>query len=236
MCVPIVIKMIDIKKILLIVTSFWGAQSLTAQSQLINEMTNAVTELTGSFLDNPSHHSNTIKVYSLTQDFKKATDEVYTEALYSSHPQASSDLPYLDNVKNILKCLDFITANIVGYSRGGCDAIEWDATFNPILSRFGWTWKVIHFTEDIVFYEYSKDDFKMILAKNILQKKESGDYNAVAFSCESWDAKWKRYTSGVRRIVYGGDYQFVGYGDDEKEFERISKVASIRGNSFDGLE
>ena len=93
-----------------VVSILISIQSLSAQSQLVNEMSNAVTELTGSFMDNPYHHSNTIKLYDLTQRFKKTTDEVYSEALYSSHPQASSDLPYLRNMKGILKCLDFVVA------------------------------------------------------------------------------------------------------------------------------
>ena len=207
-------------------------QTSNAQSQLINEMTNAVTELTGSFLDNPYHHSNTIKIYDLTQDFKKTTDEVYSEALFSNHPQASSDLPYLSNMKKILNCLDFITANIAGYSRGGMDATEWDATFNPILSGFGWTWEVIHTTSDIVFYEYRKENFKMVLAKNIRPKKDGGDYNANSFSCYAWQPVYKEYYAFTNRVVFGGKYQFVEYGDDETKFIKITKVTSKRGTNF----
>ncbi len=44
--------------------------------------------------------------------------------------------------------------------------------------------------------EYSKGSFKMVLAKNILPKKDYGNYNAVAFSCDSWDPRLKRITSG----------------------------------------
>ena len=40
---------------------------MNAQSQVVRDMTNALTELTGSFLDNPYHHSNTVKVNDLTQ-------------------------------------------------------------------------------------------------------------------------------------------------------------------------
>ena len=146
-----------------VVSMLISIQLLSAQSQLVNEMSNAVTELTGSFMDNPYHHSNTIKLYDLTQQFKKTADEVYSEALYSNHPQASSDLPYLRNMKGILKCLDFVVANIAGYSRGGIDAAEWEGMFHYIMPGFGWTYKVIHSTEDIVFYEYSKDNFKMVV-------------------------------------------------------------------------
>lgn len=207
-------------------------QSSSAQSQIINEMTNAVTDLTGSFMDNPYHHSNTIKVYNLTQQFKKTTEEIYSEALYSNHPQASSDLPYLRNMKGILTCLDFVVANIAGYSRGGIDATEWEGMSHNILPGFGWTYKVIHSTEDIVFYEYSKDSFRMVLAKNIRPKKDGGDYNADSFSCYTWQPVYKEYYAFTNRVVFGGNYQFVEYGDDETKYKKISKVSSKRGTDF----
>ena len=207
-------------------------QPLSAQSQLVNEMSNAVTELTGSFMDNPYHHSNTIKLYDLTQQLKKTTDEVYSEALYSNHPQASSDLPYLRNLRGILICLDFVVANIAGYSRGGIDATEWEGMFHYILPGFGWTYKVIHTTEDIVFYEYSKDNFRMVLAKNIRPKKDGGDYNANSFSCYTWQPVCKEHYAFTSRVVFGGNYQFVEYGDDETKYIEISKVSSKRGTNF----
>ena len=206
--------------------------STWAQSQVVNELSNAVTELTGSFMDNPNHHSNTIKLYDLTQQFKKITDEVYSEALYSNHPQVNSDLPYLRNMKGILKCLDFIVANITGYSRGGVDATEWENIFHYILPGFGWTYKVINSTEDVVFYEYCKDNFKMVLAKNLRPKKDGGDYNACSFSCYTWQPVYKEHYAFTSRVVFGGNYQFVEYGDDETKYKKISKVSSKRGSDF----
>ena len=205
---------------------------MNAQSQVVRDMTNALTELTGSFLDNPYHHSNTVKVNDLTQQFKSTIEEMYRQV----PREAETDFYAILNMKKIIKSLDFITANISGYSRGGYDAAEWEATFNEIMPSFGWTWKVIHSTEDIIFFEYSKDNFKMVLAKNILPKKDYGDYNAVAFACDSWDPRLKRVTSGTRRVVFGGNYQFVTFGDDENKYNKISKVASKRGTSFEGLK
>lgn len=206
--------------------------STWAQSQVVNELSNAVTELTGSFMDNPNHHSNTIKLYDLTQQFKKITDEVYSEALYSNHPQVNSDLPYLRNMKGILKCLDFIVANITGYSRGGVDATEWENIFHYILPGFGWTYKVINSTEDVVFYEYCKDNFRMVLAKNLRPKKDGGDYNACSFSCYTWQPVYKEHYAFTSRVVFGGNYQFVEYGDDETRYIKISKVSTKRGTVF----
>lgn len=205
---------------------------MNAQSQVVRDMTNALTELTGSFLDNPYHHSNTVKVNDLTQQFKSTIDEMYRQV----PREAEADFYAILNMKKIIKSLDFITANISGYSRGGYDAADWEATFNAIMPSFGWTWKVIHSTEDIIFFEYSKDNFKMVLAKNILPKKDYGDYNAVAFACDTWDPRLKRVTFGTRRVVFGGNYQFVTFGDDETKYNKISKVASKRGTSFDSFK
>ncbi len=221
------------KYILFFFVSFlFTSMSSRAQSQLINEMSDAITELAGSFLDNAYHHSNTIKIYELTQTFKKTVDEVYEEAFLSNHPQAKTDLPYLNNHKRILKCLDFITANIAGYSRGGIETTEWESLFHPVLSSFGWTWEIIHSTTEVVFYEYKKDNFKMVLAKNIRPAKDGGDYNANSFSCYTWQPTYKEHYAFISRVVFGGNYQFVEYGDDEINYKKISKVTSKRGTNF----
>lgn len=217
------------KKILLCILSIVFVITIHAQSQPVLEMSNAVTELVGSFMDNPYHHSNTLKIYNLTIQAREVIDEMYRQVPYN----AQTDYQMILNMKNLLACLDFAVANILGYSRGGFDATTWENMFHHIIPGFGWTYKVIHSTEDIVFYEYSKENFKMILAKNILPKKETGDFNAVAFSCDSWDSKLKRYSSGIKRIVFGGNYQFVDYGDDENKCKKISRVVSKRGTSFD---
>ena len=74
--------------------------------------------------------------------------------------------------KCVLNCLDFITANIAGYSRGGIESTEWEQYFHPLLMEFGWTCEIIQSTSEIVFYEYSRENFKMVLAKIIRPKKD----------------------------------------------------------------
>lgn len=218
--------------ILCVALSLLAIHSLMAQSQIVSEMGEAVTNITGSFLDNPYHHSNTKKIFDIAGKFDKALDEMYD----ATPARNKEDLYIILNMKNIVKWLDFITANIVGYSRGGFDASEWETKFNPILTGFGWTWKVLHSTEDIIFYEYSKDGFKMVMARNILPKKDYGDYNAVAFSCDTWDAKLKRITYSNRRVVFGGNYQFVDYGDDENVYKKFSRFSSKRGSDLSSFK
>ena len=206
---------------------------VNAQSQLIKELSDAIITQVGSFIDNPNHHANTVKIYSAIQDARGIVDELYNEALVSNHPQASVDFPYLGRTKCVLNCLDFITANIAGHSRGGIESAEWEQYFHPLLIQFGWTCEIIHTTSEIVFYEYARENFKMVLAKNIRPKKEGGDYNANSFSCYVWIPSTKEHHAFLKRVVFGGDYQFVEFGDDENRYRKISKVSSKRGSNLD---
>ena len=135
-----------------------------AQSQMIKELQDAIHTHVGSFIDNPNHHSNTVKIYDAIQEARKLVDDLYNQALVSDHPQAKVDFPYLGRTKCVLNCLDFITANIAGYSRGGIESAEWEQYFHPLLVELGWTCEVIHSTSEIIFYEYSREQFKMVLA------------------------------------------------------------------------
>lgn len=196
-----------------------------AQSQIVSEFAEAVTELTGSFLDNPYHHDNTLEIYEVSVKFKKALEEMYSNVPL----EAEMDFYRIKNMRCIIKCLDFVVANIAGYSRGGINASEWENTFLPIMSGFGWTWKVLHSTSDIVFYEYTKDDFKMVLAKNIRPEKGEADYNACSFTCYTWQPVYKEHYVFSSRYVFGGNYQFVEYGDAITKYKTITRFSSKRG-------
>ena len=108
-------------------------QPLFGQSQVITEMGNALTEITGSFLDNPNHHSNTIKIYNLTSQCSSVLEEMYRQV----PPSAESDFYRILNMKKIVKCLDFVTANIAGYTRGGDRCSRVGVHFS---SYYDWLW------------------------------------------------------------------------------------------------
>lgn len=203
----------------------FAIQTSYSQSQIVSEYAEAVTELTGSFLDNPYHHDNTVKINEVSVKFKKALEEMYSNVPL----EAEMDFYRIKNMRSIIKCLDFIVANIAGYSRSGMNASEWETTFLPIMSGFGWTWKVLHSTSDIVFYEYTKGDFKMVLAKNIRPKKDEADYNACSFSCYAWQPVYKEHYVFSSRYVFGGNYRFVEYGDDITKYKTITRFSSQRG-------
>lgn len=66
---------------LLALTSFLG---INAQSQIVSQLSDAVTDLTGSFMDNPYHHSNTVKIYENTTKFNSLIKEMLEQAPFGS--------------------------------------------------------------------------------------------------------------------------------------------------------
>lgn len=205
---------------------------IKAQSSDVQRLSDAVTQIVGSFMDNPYHHDNTIKIYNLTQTFKKTIDEVYNSAIaYSIYSDdAKIDLDYLRNMKAILDCLDFITANIAGYSRGGMETVKMDTYFNNMISSFGWTREVISSSvPDLIVYEYRKDNFRMVLVQNTRFKKEMSDFNCNRFECYTINPYNKQNYAFTMRYVFGGNYQFAEYGDDSCSYKKITKVTTRRG-------
>lgn len=198
-------------------------------------LTEAVSDLVGSFLDNPYHHENTEKVYNLTDRFRNTVNDLYDKASYNySNSQAKEGMIILENMKSILKCLNFMVTSISGYSHGGMRSTEFMYTMHPIMRSFGWEWNVIHTSADgnLVFYEYKKDTFKMVLVKNNLPPKSGGDYNYYAYRCYTYNPTYKENYIFIGRYVAGGDIQFVENGDDKVQYKKIVKVESKRGTKW----
>ncbi len=213
------------KKKLLILLFIVGAQVLpvNGQSQIVSEFSEAVTDLTGSFMDNPYHHDNTVKVNEFATKFKSNTKELIDLA-----PYGSTDFSMLLNIQKILNSLEHITDGVLQRYPGGVSARDFEF-FGTVFDAFGWTKSVISSTQDLILYEYRKDNFKMVLAKNLRPKLEGGDYNAVSYQCYSKDVFTKKDEIFTGRCVFGGDYQFVLCCDDKTKYTKITKVTSQRG-------
>ena len=213
------------KKVLLLITSatFILLQGMKAQSQIVMELSNGVTDLVGSFLDDPYHHDNTVNIYDLTKKAKTAVEELSRKA-----PYGSSDYYSLQNMQTILKVLEHITAGVLDRYPASVDANDFES-LNPIFDSLGWNWKVIHSTSDIILYEYQKGLFKMVIAKNTLPKKNGGDYNAVSYNCYAWSRFTKKNEMFTGRVLFGGNCQFVECCDDKTKYTKITKVSSKRG-------
>lgn len=204
-------------------TSFLG---INAQSQIVSQLSNAVTDLTGSFMDNPYHHSNTIKIYEHTTKFNSLIKEMLEQA-----PYGSTDYYQLKNMQKILKGLEHITAGVNDKYPDSVDAEDFEA-LNSIFNAFGWTWSVLSSTSDIILYEYQKEGFKMVLARNVRPKLNGGDYNAVSYRCYANSRYTNKDEMFTGRVLFGGNYQFVKCGDDTVPYVKITKVTSKRGMNF----
>lgn len=200
-----------------------------AQSAIVTEFTDGVNDIVSSFMDNPYHHDNTVKIYDICERYLKLADEMLTQA-----PYPSTDHDYLSNVKGILRCLNFITGNIANSMGGGLDGGLFEYYFRPVLSAFGWTWKVVKYTDDIILYEYVKNNFKMMLTRNTRPAKDGGDYNAVTYECYTWQKVYKENYMFCGRVSFGGDYEVVQYVDDtiNKDYHNVTRLTSKRGSTF----
>lgn len=201
------------------------SQEVKAQSAIVTEFTDGVNDIVGSFMDNPYHHDNTVKIYDICERYLKLADEMLTQA-----PYQSTDHDYLSNAKGMLRCLDFITGNITNSMGGGLDGGLFEYYFRPALSAFGWTWKVVKSTDDIILYEYVKDNFKMMLTRNTRPTKDGGDYNAVTYECYTWQKVYKENYMICGRVIFGGNYEVVQIKDDSTtDYHNITKLTSKRG-------
>ncbi len=199
-------------------------QRMDAQSGIVSQLSEAVTDLTGSFLDNPYHHSNTVKIYEHAQKFESLIEEMERQAPYNS-----VDYYQLQNMEKIVKVLKHITAGVCERYPGGVDGNDFEM-FNSLFTSFGWTWIVLYSTADIILYEYQKDGFKMVLAKNVRPKLNGGDYNQVSYHCYAKSRYTKKDEMFTGRVVFGGNYQFVTCGDDTLPYVKITKLTSERGS------
>ena len=217
------------KRIILFIFCIIALQNVNAQSQIVSELSEAVTDLAGSFMDNPYHHANTQKIYNNSEKFKQLIDDMCRQALYSNHPQARIDLQYLENMKSIVTCINYLSACIVGYSRGGIDGTEIES-FNYIMNGFGWTRTTIFESQpDLLFHEYKKGKFRMVLVQNKRPKSSYADHNSTSYRCYTYNPYRKEHYWFTSSSVFGGNYRFVECGDDQTQYTKITKVEAKRG-------
>lgn len=214
------------KLLILLLIALIPTASMNAQSQIVSEFSEAVVDLTGSFMDNPYHHDNTVKIYDLTTQFKKHAKELIDLA-----PYPSADFNMLLNIQKTLNCLEHLTAGVINRYPPGVHSKDFDF-FKSVFDAFGWTCIVLHSTQDLILYEYHKDNFKMVIARNLRPRLDGGDYNAVSFQCYAKSRFTKKDEIFTGRCIFGDNYQFVLCGDDKVPYVKITKVTAQRGNGM----
>lgn len=209
------------------------AKSL-CQSQDVSFYQNMVIETIGSFLDNPYHHSNTVKVHQLLKSQKELGDELFRTAWNHNR----NDCDYITNTTNLIRITDQLIGHI---SDDG--PVRWSSKdmiiIDPILSAFGWSKTTLCSCEDVEVYQYTKDNFKMSIVHNTRPKSENGYYehfNSVSFKLYDKSAYSKKIEYYYQGIVFGDHYQIVQYRDDSNTrspYHNILKVTSNRSGKID---
>lgn len=213
-------------KLLINLLLFMLCQNINAQSDIVSQLAEAVTDVTGSFMDNPYHHENTIKMHRNAKDLISSCEQ-----LKRISKLGSMEYYQLQNMEKILKGLEHVTAGIIGNYPASVDGNDFEY-LNNAFRAFHWTWSVIHDTEDIELYEYKKENFKMIIAKNKRPKLNGGDYNAVSYNCYAKSRYTKKDEVFMGKVLFGGNYQYVECCDDKTNYVPITKVTSKRGTKF----
>ena len=137
----------------------------------LEKLNNITYDYVASFLEYPSNHENTIKVFRGLQDLSKFYDDQYNKRfeLLSrfDNYKTREYVNQIEHCKYLIDAIDEIVGRVAGYVRAGVESPVFDQILKPLFDKFGWNSKIIPVQcQDIVFFEYSKDVFKMLLAFN----------------------------------------------------------------------
>lgn len=199
----------------------------------IELMVNAISECIMSFVDNPYHHSNTVKINELMQECRKTMKDYQNK--YWDLKISNTDLLY--TIKNSLEYIDLVetlTGNIAQGRYVSLDATSFDNIFKPILVASGWTYKVISSDNYAIALEFANGKFKMLLLKNILPRDTKEIYepgytgNMIDYELYEYNAIMKKNMAYFGSSLMGNKYALIQYVDDEqkKQYYKTTKINS----------
>lgn len=208
----------------------------------LEKLNNITYDYVASFLRYPSNHENTIKVFNGLQDLSKIYDDQYEKRFeLLSRFDNYKTRKYVDLIeknKHLIDAIDEIVGCAAGYVRSGIESAVFDQMLKPLFDSFGWTCKIIPVEcQDIVFFEYSKDDYKMLLAYNTRPKENNfeanmrGKYNDNQVECYTYYKAYRETNRFMSLVVRGGKYRLVEYKDNkETKYHNLTKAYSTRIN------
>ena len=202
---------------------------INAQTPQTRQYCDLVTNTLGSFLDNPFHHQNTLKVKALLDQQKKVGEEMRDAAWnYNQH----GDIPYYNNSLKLIKTFSVFIDNIAGggYGSPSVDNTDMVDIVDPILKSFGWEKKLLCSCQYIEIYQYKKDSFKMTMVKNTLPYDWT---KFVSYKMYHIDPFTKKMSPIYTHLLSDGTCQLINYKDDDNKYTiyfAIKKVESRRGS------
>lgn len=207
---------------------FINALNIHSQSFQTKQYCELVTNTLGSFLDNPFHHDNTVKVKALLDQQKKVGEEMRDAAWnYNQH----GDIPYYNNSLKLIKtfCIFIDVIERGGYGSPSVDNTDMVDIVDPILKSFGWEKSLLCFCQYIEIYQYKKDNFKMTMVKNTRPYDWTGFVSYKIYHIDPFSKKMKPI---MTHLTSDGTCQFLNYKDDSSKFvyHAIKKVESRIGS------
>ena len=144
----------------------------------------------------------------------------------------------IEKMKLLVDAIDEFVGCIAGYVRGGVESPTFDQILKPLFDKFGWESKIVAVQcEDIIFFEYSKGGFKMLLAYNTRPMPErfrqdiTHEYHDNQVDCYTYFKELRKTDIFTVLVVRGGKYRLVQYKDDNKtQYNTLTKATSKRMN------
>ena len=208
----------------------------------LERLNNITYDYVASFLEYPSNHENTLKVFRGLQDLSKFYDEQSDKRFeLLSRFDNYKTREYVNQIeknKFLIDAIDEFVGCVAGYVRAGAKSQVFDQMLKPLFESFGWNCKIIPMEcQDIVFFEYSKDEFKMLLAYNTrpapggFEADLSGKYNDNQVECYTYFKALRKTSTFCSLVVRGGKYRLVEYKDNkETTYHNLTKASSKRIN------
>lgn len=239
--------MTQIRYLLLLIAAFLSmnvqAQDMFDESlRDLERLNNLTYDYISSFLEYPSNHDNTLKVFRGLQDVKRLYDDQYNKRFeILSRFDNYKTREYVNQIeknKYLVDALDELVGCVAGYVRAGVQSQVFDQILKPLFESFEWNCRIIPIQcQDIVFFEYTKDGFKMLLAYNTrptssgFEADLSGKYNDNQVDCYTYFKALRETNSFCSLVVRGGKYRMVEYKDDKKAiYHNLTKATSKRIN------
>lgn len=219
--------------ILLSISSLCFAQKDIYDESLdqINKVNDMLVDCMASFLEFPSVHSNTIKIYDRILTIKNLSKEQQASKFnisssILSNPKVQLYYKTVDNVFAYSEAFEELLRPFKGLNSAGLTQNQM-TLLDPLFRRFGWTISLLDINcRDAHFYEYVFKECKLMFIKNALPPADY--YNSINNNIEV-DFTYDYMGTGGRYYVGGGKYRMIQFLDDEnKKYRKVIKATSER--------
>lgn len=222
--------------IIILLGVFVKADAQNNMMESLNKLNDYTMEILGAFFMNPDNSLNNKLVYEkICQLEKFYSDELDNQYSCPDKNLFADYFNSIETMKNITNVMSDFLNPLAGYVGGSIDASSFDSILKPILEQFNWSCKTMSVNcSDIIFYEYTYKNFKMLLAYNTRPKasryqEEQGIYNDNEVKCYAYIKEYRKIDWFIKLVVRGGTYRIVEFKDDTNtSYKNLVKATSSR--------